>query len=130
MTKEQYALDHSRDWGCSNKTHVLDLKQKRWFHIANLNHAREHHSSFCIEDYVFVICGDQDFSKLNSIEMLDYRYSSMRVWELIVLDTVTPRYCPVACPLTENRILIMGGYDGQNYLKDAHVIEFKERGLV
>jgi len=111
-------------WTCSNKVHALDLKNNTWQQIGDLNMARDNHSSCSVGEMIFVVCGDQDLAKLNSIEMLDYGYNKESTWQLIKIEGLTPRISPLVSALTDVSILIMGGFDGREHLSDAFIYDF------
>ena len=108
---------------------MIDLNNNKWFRTSDLNQGRENHSSCCIGELIFVICGEESFKKLNSIEKLDFGYSSSRTWEKIELEQLTPRYCLVVCAISDKEILIMGGHDGESYLNDVHVYQHKTKTI-
>jgi len=67
--------------------------------MPDLNVARAYHSSVCIEDTVYVACGEvANDEYTNSIEMLTIPASvkaSHLAWKLIKMPGLTPRSLPV-----------------------------------
>jgi hypothetical protein len=66
---------------------------------------------------------------LDSYEVLDYT-SSNRQWQMYNFDTTNMRKMSLSAmgviPCSEDRIILVGGYDGYKYVHDVFTIEFSQ----
>ena len=92
--------------------------------------ARTRTASCFLASYLYVFCGDHHGNKRKAVERLKIEASEDRqmeqAWQLICLKSKTilsPRTRPVACPLNDSQILIMGGYDSGRFKNDAFVLD-------
>ena len=93
-----------------------DIAGNTWKGLkAELNIARYLHSACTLNGIVYVFCGWDDVSLINSIEMISESSllaNATTLWQLIDVDyyILTTRWYPAVAPLNDTEIAILGGH--------------------
>ncbi|XP_005102036.1 uncharacterized protein LOC101852189 [Aplysia californica] len=111
--------------GCDNDVHIFSPVMESWYKpivTGEKPRPRSGHSGTCIKD-LMVVFGGWDFP---------YCYNDLYILDLTTVDwscpkvhgaPPKPRSWHASCTLTNNRLFIHGGYDGDNALHDAHIYD-------
>ncbi|CAG5126107.1 unnamed protein product [Candidula unifasciata] len=111
--------------GCDNEVHIFSPVMENWYRpivTGEKPQPRSGHSATLIND-LLVIFGGWDFP---------YCYNDLFILDLTTVDwsapkvlgkAPKPRSWHASCALSNNRIFIHGGYDGDNALHDAFIFD-------
>ncbi|BFZ07987.1 hypothetical protein BsWGS_11026 [Bradybaena similaris] len=111
--------------GCDNEVHIFSPVMENWYKpivTGEKPQPRSGHSATLIND-LLVIFGGWDFP---------YCYNDLCILDLTTVDWSSPkvfgqapkpRSWHASCALSNNRIFIHGGYDGDNALHDAFIFD-------
>jgi len=118
-------------------TELNGSERKKWKKLPDLAESRGNATMFYLNNrYVYILGGfkvnDSTGEYLNSLEYIDIikkdKWNFLRIESLGI--PVSLRISAMGCVgLGENRILLIGGYDGTSYLKSGFAVDFED-GIV
>lgn len=110
----------------------------RWRKLPDLAEPRGNGTMFYLNNrFIYVLGGfkvnDSTGEYLNSLEYMDFTLKDR--WNLLNFENLNAqhslRISAMGCVgLENNRILLVGGYDGSSYLRSGFAAEFEENGTV
>lgn len=109
--------------GCSNEIHIFSPPMENWYSpivTGDKPEPRSGHSATLIKDQLVVFGGWDAPICFNDLHILDM---STVDWSKPDISGTPPkpRSWHASCALSNGRILIHGGYDGNNALDDTHI---------
>ncbi|XP_071078574.1 uncharacterized protein [Haliotis cracherodii] len=115
--------------GCSNEIHIFSPVMENWYCpivTGDKPAPRSGHSATLIKDQLVVFGGWDAPICFNDLYILDMGTVD---WSKPEVKGMPPkaRSWHASCALSNNRILIHGGYDGNNALDDTHIFNLVER---
>ena len=121
-----YAIGGETATGVTRSSEIYDIKENAWKVGPELNEARCGMAS-CIAGKGIYAIGGWNESYLGSIEMLEIGKDK---WETVKLskkhNALKPVQSPGAVAISENEILIFGGYkEGEELSKDTYIFNIK-----
>ena len=79
----------------SAKVYFFNIEANKWESLPKLNKNRSSHASLAVGQKVYVACGNDGSTLLNSVEFMDFSESpgffSSRSWKIIFLQQIKPR---------------------------------------
>ena len=97
-----------------------DLATDQWSSAPALNERRTSHASCAIQGFVYVCGGHDGKEARNSIERLDLRSHTKKMWETLpFIKCERGREDPMIAPLNHSEILIVGGIEKDHKSYDS-----------
>lgn len=122
----------------SKSVEILNLNENKWSSLPDMNESRGNSTSAYISNrYLYVFGGyrqeGRDGAYLNSAEYLDMTQTNAG-WKFVNFERkglMSFKLCTAGLTtLSNNKILICGGYDGQNYSSNVLEMEFDTNGEI
>ena len=117
---------------------ISNLTDKKWNKLPDLSETRGNATMFVVnQSFVYVMGGfkvtDSNGEYLNSLEFMDMNKKDK--WTIVEMDTINPNYIikisAMGClGIEDNKMLLIGGYDGSAYLKTGFEVDFSEEGEI